>query len=392
VARWRPLIERAARGAPVSADELEGLVFLESAGRADAVAGTDVSAAAGLTQIVAETGIDLLGMPIDLARSRRLTRALDRAAARGQAKRVRRLAAARRRADPRFDPARALAATVRYLKIARGHLPRADLALESYHMGIGNLQTALRRYGSDDVSYAQLYFDSTPLRHASAWRWLAALGDDSSNYLWKIRAAEEVMRLWRSNPAELTRVAALQGAKNSAEEVLHPSAETEVFSSPQALKDAWDAGRIVPLPNQPRRLGFRIDPGMGELSGLVGQRPTLYRGLRPGARALLVYLAAGVRAIAGGTAALRVTSSVRDSAYQRRLIARDREATRRYSLHTTGWAFDVSRRYASRTQAVAFQFMLDRLSILNLIAWVREPAAIHVTVSGRAAKVLEDGI
>jgi hypothetical protein len=32
--------------------------------------------------------------------------------------------------------------------------------------------------------------------------------------------------------------------------------------------------------------------------------------------------------------------------------------------------------------------MLDRLQALNMIAWVREPEAIHVTVSS-AARVLE---
>ena len=35
--------------------------------------------------------------------------------------------------------------------------------------------------------------------------------------------------------------------------------------------------------------------------------------------------------------------------------------------------------------------MLDRLTALNLIAWVREPAAIHVTVAGDAAEVLAGG-
>jgi hypothetical protein len=76
---------------------------------------------------------------------------------------------------------------------------------------------------------------------------------------------------------------------------------------------------------------------------------------------------------------------VRDERYQRLLVRRNREATRNYSLHTTGWAFDVLRRYQSRRQALAFQFVLDRLTALNLIAWVREPAAIHVTVSSDAA-------
>ena len=78
-----------------------------------------------------------------------------------------------------------------------------------------------------------------------------------------------------------------------------------------------------------------------------------------------------------------MTSTVRDEAYQQQLVRRNREATRNYSLHTTGWAFDVARDYASRRQALAFQFVLDRLQVLDAIAWVREPGAIHITVVER---------
>ncbi len=46
------------------------------------------------------------------------------------------------------------------------------------------------------------------------------------------------------------------------------------------------------------------------------------------------------------------------------------------------------RRYSGDRQAVAFQFALDRLEALNLIAWVREPAAIHVTASDDAKVLL----
>ena len=86
-------------------------------------------------------------------------------------------------------------------------------------------------------------------------------------------------------------------------------------------------------------------------------------------------------------APLQLTSTVRDATYQGQLVTRNGEATRGYSLHTTGWAFDIERRYASREQAQAFQFMLDRLQALNLIAWVREPAAIHITVSSDAKRL-----
>jgi uncharacterized protein YcbK (DUF882 family) len=94
-----------------------------------------------------------------------------------------------------------------------------------------------------------------------------------------------------------------------------------------------------------------------------------------------------VRALSG-RAPLIVTSTVRDEAYQRVLVRGNREATRNYSLHTTGWAFDVERRYVSRAQALAFQFVLDRLQVLGVIAYAREPNAIHITVSSDARALL----
>ena len=39
-------------------------------------------------------------------------------------------------------------------------------------------------------------------------------------------------------------------------------------------------------------------------------------------------------------------------------------------------------------KAQAFQFVLDRLQALNVIAWVREPAAIHVTAGPDAKELL----
>jgi hypothetical protein len=386
-ARWRPQIERAAATASVEADELEGLVLLESAGREDAVADPQLEGAVGLTQILAETGRDLLHMQVDPPAARRIGRSLRRAERRGDAALIARLRARRMRVDERFDPAKSLAATARYLLISKGELGRDDLALVSYHMGIGNLQHALRDYGDDNISYARLYFDSTPLQHGAAYRRLAALGDDSSTYLWRVAAAREIMRLYRSDPAGLDRVSELQNAKNSAEEVLHPGDETDRFATPAQVRAAYGDGRIVALP--PARLtenGLAIDPGMGELAARLGRSRSLYRGLRKPALALLVYLGARVKLISGQQP-LVVTSSVRDERYQRLLLARNREATPNYSLHTTGWAFDILRSYSSRAQALAFEFMLERLQSLDLIAWVREPGAIHVTVSQDAARL-----
>jgi hypothetical protein len=387
-ARWRPQVEAAAATAGIEADELEGLVLLESAGREDAIADPQLDGAVGLTQILAETGRDLLQMQVDPAGARRIGRSLRRAERSGDDALVARLRARRMRVDERFDPAKALAATARYLLIAKRELgDRDDLAVVSYHMGIGNLQNALRDYGDDDVSYARLYFDSTPLHHAAAYRRLAALGDDSSTYLWRVAAAREIMRLYRSDPGRLDRVSELQNAKNSAEEVLHPSDETDRFETAAQLRAAYDDGRIVTLPAaQLLKDGLQIDGGMGELASRLGVKAGLYRGLREPALALLRYLGAGVKRISGQQP-LIVTSSVRDERYQRVLLTRNREATANYSLHTTGWTFDILRSYSTRAQALAFEFMLQRLQSLDLIAWVREPGAIHVTVSQDATRL-----
>src|SRR3954447_18317774 len=139
-ATWRPLIDRVARRAHLDPAMLEAIVTLESAGIPDAQASNDLSGAVGLTQILAETGQNLLGMRIDVRASARLTRGI------GRGHKVAARLRERRRVDERFDPAKAHAGTARYLQIAKARLHRTDLAIAAYHMGIGNMQTALRAY------------------------------------------------------------------------------------------------------------------------------------------------------------------------------------------------------------------------------------------------------
>src|SRR3954452_4522126 len=387
VARFRPLIETTARRYGEDPDVLEAIVFLESAGRPDARAGNDLRGAVGLTQILAQTGSGLLNMHIDLARSMRLTKKIGRAFAKGRRGQVARLRAQRRRTDARFDPAKSLAATCRYLRFAKEKLGRDDLAVESYHMGVGNLQGALAAYGGGEVGYVALYFGSTPLRHSRAFGLLAALGDDSATYLWRVLAAREIMRLYRGDRPELLRLEALHARKATAEEVLHPRGSTHIYATPADIARARTSGELRPLPSNAAELHLRIDPGMGELARKLHRRPALYLALRPEALAALIYIAAGADEISG-QGPLTVTSTVRDLRYQRLLVKGNVQATHAYSLHTTGYSFDILRRYRSRAQAGAFQFMLDRLTALNLISWAVEPAAIHVTVSSEARKLL----
>jgi hypothetical protein len=400
---FRPLVEAAVEDSGFDADVVEAIVFLESGGRADVIAGDDPERASGLTQILAETAMNFLGMTVNLPESRRLTAKMTAASRRGNTAEVERLREARRTIDARFDPEQALAGTVRYLTTARQLLDRDDLAVVSYHMGIGNLTNVLRAYANvgtyvalpdlveqEDLSWVRVFFDSTPAHNVAAYLLLERLGDDSPTYYWRVLAAEEIMRLYRDDPTRLQELDLLHGAKESAEEVLHPPSETERFAQAADLQRAWDSHTLQPLPKDPDRLWFLVDPTMGELAWRLGQPKELYRGLRAEALALLVYMAARVQVLSGARHPLEVTSTVRDEAYQRLLRRGNPEAAPGYSLHTTGYAFDIRRRYESGAQARAFQFELDDLTARGLISWVREPAAIHVTVSSEAEALVSD--
>jgi hypothetical protein len=364
VERWRPEVEEQATITAVDPDLVEAMVFLESAGYPEARASDDLEGAVGLTQILAETGQNLLGLRVDVEESERLTRRIGLAEERGDSARAERLRERRRQVDERFEPSDALQGAGRYLDIAEQRFGREDLAVVSYHMGIGNLESVLAAYGEEDVSWAQVYFDATPRNHPGAYRLVSGFGDDSATYLWRVYAAREIMRLYRDDRDELRRLARLHTAAASAEQVLHPPGETGVFETRDDLEEGYRSGALRTFE------GVR---GMRVAGGL----PRVYRGLRPEAYELAVYLAAGVHDVGGTRAPLTVTGTVREA-----------EAGF-YSLDATGFSFDVRRDYASDAQAVAFQYMLDRLQSLNLIAWVREPDVIRITASSEGGELVQ---
>jgi soluble lytic murein transglycosylase-like protein len=398
-AAWREEIEAAAGRHGVDADTLEAIIFLESAGRPEVTAGPTPEAASGLAQIIPSTATELLGMSVDLERSVAITKRVAKAKTAGEAKRLR---AQRASIDERFDPEAAIDGAATYLEIAGERFGAGDLAIASYHMGIGNLENVIRAYTGDagngpigelvaaeGLSYAQVYFDSSPDAHREAHELLTGFGDESSDYLWKVRASEGVMRLYRNDPDRLGETAALATAKASLEEVFHPEDETEVFEEPADIEGALRDGDLVPLPVS-TRLGWLPANQMGELAPELDQPVGIYRALRPEALATLSYLAGLVRDLSGSERPLKVSSTVRDLEYQEHLIGEEPEATTEYSLHTTGWSFDVLRRYENERQGAAFQFVLDRLSALALIDYAVEPAAIHVTVSDLGEELLTD--
>jgi soluble lytic murein transglycosylase-like protein len=411
--RWRRGIERAVAETSVRADDLEAMLFLESAGRPTVMADGTPASATGLMQIIPSTATSLLGMNVDLARSLEINRALPRAQRRAAVSRkakkrraarrkVRRLLRERKIVDERFDPQESLDGAVRYLLEARRRFGRTDLAIASYHMGIGNLDTVIRAYVAPrpasrstrrtveryGLSWPQLYYDSSPTRNPRTWKLLTQLGDETRHYLFKVLASREILRLARADPDELERQVRLQTAKASAEEVLRPESRYPPYEDDAALRRAYKREELVPLPNDPARLAYRPGRRMGSLAPRLDQPRILYRGLRTEALATLLYLAKEYRRIAGefpkrmGT--LRVTSTVRDLPYQELLVRTNIQATSEFSLHTTGFAIDIAKPPAE----ASLRFLLERLQAWNAIAWVEEPGAFHLTVGPEAEAFL----
>ena len=226
------------------------------------------------------------------------------------------------------------------------------------------------------MPYAQLYFDSSPLRHAGGVA-QARLARRRLLHLPVARArgarhhAPVPQRPGRRSSAE----AALQSHKASAEEVLHPPERTTVFGDPFAVGRARASGALRAIDAAVLApYGLRIDSHMGELARRV--RPVAAPVPRPapaGARDA-GRPSARRRRRSAARGPLVVTSTVRDKRYQRVLAATDSEATTAYSLHTTGFAFDIARALPQpRPGAARSSSSSTACTARGLIAWVREP-------------------
>ena len=182
---------------------------------------------------------------------------------------------------------------------------------------------------------------------------LSGFSDDSQLYYWRILGAEQVMRLYRTDPA--------------------------------ALSTAYHRRALIPLPRNASELGLAYAASMGSGAAHLHVPAGLYRGLRAPALDLLIELAARVRAISHTPAPLTVASTVMDASYARQEGIDDPPSV-------TGYTFQIARRYASHAQAEAFQAMLDRLQSLNLIGWIRGDQTIEITVASDADQVITRGV
>ena len=203
-------------------DRLEALVFLESAGRPDALAPGGIEGAAGLTQILAETATNLLGDEGRRRAQRQLHAAAGPGAARGQPAAG---GGAEPRAAARRRPLRPRQGAGRHRALpeagASERFGREDLAFVSYHMGMGNLEGVHQRASAAGAAPTPSS-TSTPRRCATR---PPTRGSPPSATTPRTTSGSSARRsrscgMARSDPSRLGRLAALQTADDSARRVL----------------------------------------------------------------------------------------------------------------------------------------------------------------------------
>ena len=196
---------------------------------------------------------------------------------------------------------------------------REDLAFVSYHMGIGNLEGVLDAYGERPADLRRSS-TSTPRRRRHRARLPAARRASATT---RPTTGGSCSRRGRScactatTAAQLGRLAVAahrEGVRRGGAAPGRPDRRRS--RRPTTCSRRGTTARSSRSRSDEAVTGLRRDRRMGELARRMHQPAERYRGLRPEALAMALYIGAQVREISGQSP-LIVTSTVRDGAYQR---------------------------------------------------------------------------
>jgi hypothetical protein len=395
--RLSPYFERFGRAAGVDPLTLAAVVMVESGGRADLTEEPDSSVGrAGLAGLNAGEA-QAAGLRVNEKKSDDLTRRIDRVTTR-QTKIEKKSEAAkldpeliamrakRRKVDERFDVRRAIEAAASILRQGQKALGREDLAVAAYAAGPEEIARFVKRAGGGRVTYPELFLGGP------------AEGSENGDFPFLVAAARQILVLYAKDPSALYDLATRHGTKPGAEDVLRPPGRPPSYPDHEAIQRALDAGELVALPDDPGRTGFELgsDPDSRRVFATE-----LHRLLRPGALAVLMYVAGSARDTAGGDLTLELAGAVRPETGKQRLEAAARGAgegvvgpgpalSSKYVRPpaSTGYSFELRRNLDGEEQAPV-DAVLARLRALDVIEVVHDGDIDRVTVGPRAGELLD---
>ncbi|MBI4895726.1 MAG: transglycosylase SLT domain-containing protein [Candidatus Aenigmarchaeota archaeon] len=404
---------------------LEGIIYVESGAYSNAV---NASGAAGIVQIMPRIAeaykMDVNYEMSDWCTSEifRLQKALEHETSTAKTEKIKNKIAGykvkRAAIDERFNPYKCLEVASHYLGDEKSKFGRDDFAIWTYHTGRTNaldavlrfidpkppvvsgrdaqgrviidVQATMKKYG---LTYSELYFGCSPYRtNPGTYDFIyRQLIDSSAQYPWNAMAAQRLVRMSKKDPVRFRKLvdkylAAMPDSPSTRvkrnipiiEEVTtwyDPNKDHE-YTDVNEIISALDKGELVKLPDNPRALGFSLNPKEIGINASSDVREFFYS-TKPETVGMLITLASITRHESGKyDQHLTVNSAVRSREYQKRVGSSD------FTTHALGRGVDISRRYKSGRQATAFQYALDRLRDGNMIRALKEDEGhLHLVVN-----------
>ncbi|HLV79848.1 MAG TPA: hypothetical protein VKT32_06175, partial [Chthonomonadaceae bacterium] len=259
-----------------------------------------------------------------------------------------------------------------------------------------------------------VYFTARSASHSDAFGYLYGRSDDHRHYWWKVLAAQQVIALYRRDPAAFQAKwsASLPGRPQDA--AWYPDAQKLALTDTSALQDGVSRHLLVPVTPAPAftvRLAASDPPGAGSQTGERPDPGGACAVLRPEAKGTLLLLETLYRR-AGGPGTLEIGELTHTLSYaqqQRRLhppppprgplwppdpveqALPGGGPPPDFDFHTTGLAFDILRPATARQRAM-LEYALGYLADRDVAAWIeakdRGGRRYHVVPNPRYAAAL----
>lgn len=299
------------------------------------------------------------------------------------------LRAQRRSVDERYEPRAAIFAQTRYLLRLYPRFPSPDWLFQAYHGGEAGVRKTLHLYegkgwpgdaaaairsgdNGGPLSFETVYFTCSPQSHAEAFSYLYSRSDDHRHYWWKLRAAQEVLSLYRKSSDDFRKKWEASSPGRRIEALWYPDASVESLPDLPALQSAVGQKKLIAVQETPE-IAVRAAP-----DDLANAR--WYQALKPEAKGALL-LAAAVYHQKGGKGRLEVGDLTLTQNYVTQakrlhppkplpppIFPPDPDAQvilgggppRSFDYHTTGLVFDILRPKNQQDRKI-LEYALDTL-------------------------------
>lgn len=319
--------------------------------------------------------------------------------------------------DERMLPERAVPAAARYLAGMENRYGGRDWATWAYHCGEGCARQVMAIVKessrmSDDASVARAFFGAHPAFNKDLYR--ANLyhmeRDYSPTYFFRIRRAEQLLELHRTNPAAFKKLFEEYRNRVNPDQRAPHRLSVWLKQDDLAYQNCEDikrdqGKRLVKVFDDPKYFGFtlkRSGPGAIGERDLANQE--YYMHASPSVVGTIAYIAYETRRLHNAMKPrgerfepIEVTALVQPLDYEQRLLGGTKK--NEINAHCTGLVFDISTANLPPGQREALEFILNDLGWSGYLGFVKESShsdALHIGAAPSArdffSKVFEDAL